>query len=134
MQTRTSLQALKLAINTTKASPRTASENQMDVDRWTARTDEDHAEGVQGLLLLILEREGTALLNMAVNASQSHRFVIAVTIQARCLPLVKASRILAAIRRWARGPENRAALRQMGIALGEVRACGDSMSIYSEAH
>ena len=119
--TRRDIQELKIRVSQAKDSSRTPEENWMDVDRWTANTDEDHAEGVQGLLLLILERHGTALLNLAAQTeARWARFQIALVLQERHLPRVKTSRILAAIRRWARGEENVRGERALAISLGEV--------------
>jgi hypothetical protein len=97
--TRRAMQELKIRISQAKDSPRTPEENWGDVGRWMANTDEDHLEGVQGLLLLILERHGTCLLNLAAETeSKSARFSIALALQERHFPRVKVSRILAALR------------------------------------
>ena len=118
---RAQIQNIKGQIKAAKDSPGTPKENQMDQWRWQARTDEDLREGVQGLLLLILERHGTCLLNLAAGASRAAKFSIALRLQERHLAQVKVSRILAAMRRWERGPENVRAMNALGAALGEIK-------------
>lgn len=87
---------------------------------WLAHTDEDHREGVQCLLILILETLGAEILDFAASSGKVERFHVAQALTRRKgFERVSSSRFQAAIRRWARGAENPHAERALTEALAE---------------
>ena len=85
--------------------------------RWLAHTDEDHTQGVQCVLLSILEDCGEEILDYAASVGKVERFHVAIALSRRLG--YSGSRVQSALRRWARGAEWPQLERELADALGE---------------
>lgn len=88
---------------------------------WLAHSDEDHRQGVQCLLIRVLETLGVEILDFAAGSGKIERFHVAMALTRRKgLERVSTSRLHAALRRWARGAEYPHVERVLSSALGEI--------------